>query len=67
MLRASVSKLLQNIQDETSKTDVNHDRLHEMLPMLTQKEKSVQEIQPNIENEIPLEELEVDVVRSIDY
>ncbi|XP_030586436.1 uncharacterized protein LOC115781137 [Archocentrus centrarchus] len=67
VLRASVTKLLQNIQDETSKSNVNSDHLQELLAMLSQKEKSLQDIEPGIEQEIALEELDADLMRTMEY
>ena len=65
-LCASVTKLLQQIQDETCKTDVKSDCLLELLAILSQKEKSLQELELEIEREIPLEELDVDIVKTME-
>jgi len=67
VLRTSVTKLLQQIQDETCRTDVKSDRLLELLAILSQKEKSLQELEPEIERKIPLEELDADIVKTMEY
>lgn len=67
MLRTPVTKLLQTIQEETGRTDVNSDCLLELLATLSQKDKGLQEIEPDIEQEIPLDELNADMVRTMDY
>ncbi|KAG7509013.1 hypothetical protein JOB18_031577 [Solea senegalensis] len=58
VLRTSATKPLQVVQDETCKENVNCDRLMELLLMLSVKEQ--------IELEIPIEELDADIARTLE-
>lgn len=45
----------------------NYERLIELLSLLSQKEDGLKEIEPELEAEIPMDELEADLARSLEY
>ena len=67
VVRASTTKLLRVIEEETSQDDVSCDRVRELLSMLSVKEANLLELQKEIEEDIPMDELEADIVKTVDY
>ncbi|XP_054628394.1 uncharacterized protein LOC129179316 [Dunckerocampus dactyliophorus] len=67
VLRASTTKLLRAIEEETCKDDASCDRLGELLSMLAEKETNLKELERDIEVNIPFDELEADMIKTVDY
>lgn len=55
VIRASATKLLRAIEEETCTDVVNCDRLRELLSMLSVKETNLLELQRDIEEEMVVE------------
>ncbi|KAK0137861.1 Pro-Pol polyprotein [Merluccius polli] len=67
VLRASTTKLLKIIEEETGKDNVSCDRLRELLSMLSSKQHDLLDLNREIETEIPMDELQADLIKSVDY
>ena len=67
VVRSSATRLLRSIEQELGEDDVNCDRLSELLAMLTSKEENLLQMDKEIEEEIPMDELDADVAKSQDY
>lgn len=60
-------RLLWSIEEETSKDDVSCDRVRELLSMLSMKETTLLELDKEFEEEILMDDLEADIVKTVDY
>lgn len=67
VVRASATKLLRTIEEEICKDDVSCDCLRELLSMLSVKETNLRELEREIEVEILMDELEGDIIKTVDY
>ncbi|GAA6095117.1 uncharacterized protein LOC117444998 [Tachysurus ichikawai] len=60
-IRASTTKLLSHIEEESNRDGTNCEKLHELLSLLSTKEESLSELEKGIEEATPTDELEDEV------
>lgn len=66
-IRSSTTKLLTHLQEEIGKEEPDCDKLRELLSMLSTKEESLVDLDRDIENETPTDDLEREIESALDY